>query len=93
MKKMGKIVLALAVFVILGQAVTASAYGLYGYPYCAPAAVFYPRVTVVPVTTVAAYVAPVTYAYPVVVPAPIIVPRVTYVAPAYVPVYAPAPCF
>jgi hypothetical protein len=90
MRRMGKILLILTVLVILGQAVSASAYPWHGpkyvrgYPYCAPTAVYYPSVSVVPVTTVAAYVAPVTYVYPVVVPAPVIVPRV-YVAPVYYP--------
>ena len=82
MKKTGKIVLVVAVLVILGQAVSASAWcGPYyaprvvrSYPYYVPAA-YYP---------VAAYVAPVVYTYPVVVPAPVVVPRV-YVAPAYYP--------
>jgi hypothetical protein len=98
-RMMGKIVLVLAVLVILGQAVSASAMPWcgparvvktttvvrsYGYPYCAPTAVYYPSVSVVPVTTVAAYVAPVTYVYPAVIPAPVVVPRV-YAAPVYYP--------
>jgi hypothetical protein len=110
MKRMGKILLALVALMILGQAASASATPWCGpaktvvktttavrnpeYPYCAPAAVYYPSVSVVPVTTMAAYVAPVTYVYPVVVPAPVVVPRVTYVAPAYVPAYyPPAYCY
>jgi hypothetical protein len=103
MRKMSKIFLALAVLMILGQAVSASATPWYGpakvvktttvvrsyeYPPCAPAAVYYPSVSVIPVTTVAAYVAPVTYVYPVVVPAPVVVPR-AYVAPVYYPAVTP----
>jgi hypothetical protein len=98
MKRMGKIVLVLAVLVILGQAVSASASAfpwchsprvVRGNPYCAPTTVYYPSVSVVPVTTVTTYVAPVTYVYPTVVPAPVVVPRV-YAAPVYVPAYYPA---